>query len=91
VASASAVAEGLQLEGMNRLILGNLILRAALEVARSKRSANGSVKVLGLPLQEKKIRLELEKTLRAMAQMVTGEERIRLVDEANAVRPRTLI
>jgi serine/threonine-protein kinase PknG len=44
-----------------------------------------------LPLQEKKIRLELERTLRAMAQMATGDERIRLVDEANAVRPRTLI
>ena len=91
VASASAVAEGLQLEGMNRLILGNLILRAALEVARSKASANGSVKVLGLPLQERKLRTELERTLRAMAQMTTGEERVRLVDEANAVRPRTLI
>ena len=90
MASASAVAEGLQLEGMNRLALGNLILRAALEVARSKGSANG-VKVLGLPLQERKLRLELERTLRAMAQMVTGEERVRLVDEANAVRPRTLI
>ena len=33
----------------------------------------------------------LEKSLRAMAQLVTGEERIRLVDEANAVRPRTLV
>lgn len=91
VASASAVAEGLHLEGMNRLILGNLILRAALEVARSKASANGSVRVLGLPLQERKLRSELERTLRAMAQMATGEDRIRLVDEANAVRPRTLI
>jgi serine/threonine-protein kinase PknG len=91
VASASAVAEGLQLEGMNRLILGNLILRAALDVARTKAPANGSVQVLGLPLQEKKLRRELEKTLRAMAQMATGEDRVRLVDEANAVRPRTLI
>jgi serine/threonine-protein kinase PknG len=91
VASASAVAEGLQLEGMNRLILGNMILRAALDVARTKAKANGSVKVLGLPLQEKKLRRKLEKTLRAMAQMATGEDRVRLVDEANAVRPRTLI
>jgi serine/threonine-protein kinase PknG len=91
VASASALAEGLQLEGMSRLILGNLILRAALDVARTKSKANGTVKVLGLPLQEKKLRQELEKTLRAMAQMATGEDRVRLVDEANAVRPRTLI
>jgi serine/threonine-protein kinase PknG len=91
IASASAVAESLQLDGMNRLIVSNLILRAALDVARSKWSGNGSVRVLGLPMQEKKIRLELESTLRAMAQMATGEDRIRLVDEANAMRPRTLI
>jgi serine/threonine-protein kinase PknG len=37
-----------------------------------------------------KLRSGLEKSLRAMAHLAVGEEKIRLVDEANRVRPKTL-
>jgi len=49
------------------------------------------LKILGQPLQELKLREGLEKSLRAMAHLTTGNEKIRLVDEANRVRPRTLL
>ncbi len=47
--------------------------------------------VLGRPLTEPDVRLGLEDAYRALAQRAPdGAERIALVDQANAVRPRTL-
>jgi serine/threonine-protein kinase PknG len=51
---------------------------------------NRAVRVLGSPLEETRLRAGLEQSLRSMAGLVTGEERIQLVDRANEVRPRTL-
>jgi serine/threonine-protein kinase PknG len=51
---------------------------------------NGSVKVLGSPLVEVRLREGLERSLRSMAGLVTGDEKIQLVDRANQVRPRTM-
>jgi serine/threonine-protein kinase PknG len=45
---------------------------------------------LGQPLEELHLRKGLEKALRDMAHLAVGNEKIRLVDEANQVRPRTL-
>jgi serine/threonine-protein kinase PknG len=46
--------------------------------------------ILGQPLEEIKLRQGLEKVLRSMAHLSTGDEKIVLVDEANRVRPKTL-
>jgi serine/threonine-protein kinase PknG len=46
--------------------------------------------ILGQPFMEKHLRKGLEKALRNMAHLVNKEEKIRLVDEANRVRPRTI-
>jgi serine/threonine-protein kinase PknG len=46
--------------------------------------------ILGQPLAEVDLRKGLEKSLRPMAHLTAGDEKIRLVDEANRVRPRAL-
>ncbi|HEX4230006.1 MAG TPA: tetratricopeptide repeat protein [Bryobacteraceae bacterium] len=92
LAEASSLCESLTLEGAGRHILNQQVLRAALDMLTSKRVApNSSVKVLGRPLQETRVREALERNLRTLARMANGEERIRLVDEANRIRPWTFI
>jgi serine/threonine-protein kinase PknG len=51
---------------------------------------DSSIELLGQSLGEIKLREGLEKSLRAMAYLAIGQEKINLVDEANRVRPRTL-
>jgi serine/threonine-protein kinase PknG len=92
--AASTVCESLVLEGTSRQILHQEVLVRALDYFRykkkdSKTSANGT-KILGNVLDETPIRLDLERSLRALARMSNGEERIRLVEQANQLRPRTL-
>jgi len=94
LASASALAESLPLEGMNKFTVACGILSAAVEHSASLANQSGKganqVKILGHPLEERYLRLGLESSYRSMARFATGDERIRLVDQANAVRPRTL-
>ena len=88
---ASALAESLTLDGMSKFTLSSQILNAALDAVCSRAvKENRAVRVLGSPLEETRLRAGLEQSLRSMAGLVTGEERIRLVDRANEVRPRTL-
>jgi serine/threonine-protein kinase PknG len=50
-----------------------------------------AIKVLGCPLTERDLRFALERCYRALARLAgTVQERVELVDRANAVRPRTL-
>ena len=92
LAAASAVAGSLGLDGMSHCALASQILEAALEGVRARAiKENGSVNILGNPLLEHRLRQGLEGTLRSMARLASGEERIRLVDRANQVRPRTLV
>jgi serine/threonine-protein kinase PknG len=91
LAAASAVAESLSLDGMSKFTLSSQILSAAIDLLRSHTvKENRGIQVLGSPLEENRLRAGLETSLRSMARMVTGDERIRLVDEANQARPRTL-
>jgi serine/threonine-protein kinase PknG len=88
---ASALAESLTLDGMSKFTLSSQILNAALDAVCSRAvKENRAVRVLGSPLEETRLRAGLEQSLRSMAGLVTGEERIQLVDRANEVRPRTL-
>ena len=92
LSSASALSEGLTLSGASKCTLETLILSAAVEGLDARSiSANAASRVLGRPLQERPLREGLESSLRAMARFANGEERIRLIDQANLVRPRTLV
>ena len=89
--AASAVCESLMLEGASRHILRQQVLISALDCLHSDKTApvNGK-KILGSPLEETNVRAELERSLRALARMSNGAERIHLVEQANQLRPRTL-
>ncbi|ELS32393.1 MULTISPECIES: serine/threonine-protein kinase [Pseudanabaena] len=83
--------EAIALEGMERYRLTKQVLETALTLVTTQAlSPNTSLILLGKPLAEIHLREGLEKALRSMAHLATGEEKIRLVDEANRVRPKTL-
>lgn len=88
---AATAIEALALEGMERYRLTQQVLETALHLIQSNSlSPVASITILGQPLEEVHLRKGLEKVLRAMAHLVTGEEKVKLVDEANQVRPKTL-
>ncbi len=88
---ANKTLESLTLEGIERHRLDRQILETALILLTSKAiTAQDNLLILGQPLQEVKLRQGLEKVLRSMAHLATGDEKINLVDEANRVRPKTL-
>ena len=92
LAAASALVESLSLQGRSRFLVSGEIFGAAVEGVRARGLApSAGTKILGQPLEESSLRLGLESSLRSMARFASGEERIRLVDEANRMRPRTLI
>jgi serine/threonine-protein kinase PknG len=67
------------------------LLRSALDlVARDRGAEDRTVTLGGRALVESELRLGLERTYRALAAVAaTASERVRLVDAANRVRPRT--
>jgi serine/threonine-protein kinase PknG len=65
---------------------------AATALERDLRWASGTPKLLGLPVQPRDLRLAAERELRACAHLAaTRTDKIRYVDEANRVRPLTLV
>jgi serine/threonine-protein kinase PknG len=92
--AASSVCESLVLDEVNRHTLHQEVLVGALNWLRSPKQVLKSVppgkRILGNALGERNIRFDLERSLRAMARMRNGEERIRLVEKANQLRPLTL-
>jgi serine/threonine-protein kinase PknG len=91
---ASAAIEGLRehLDGLERhQLCAQLLQAAAASVEAATVPADESIQVLGIPLLAKPLRLGAERELRACARFATEHAaRIRFVDEANRVRPRTL-
>ncbi len=89
---ASIAIEAIALDGIEHYRLTKQVLETALSLVKSHAlSPTSSIVILGQPLDDSNLRKGLEKTLRAMAHLATGDEKIRLVDEANRVRPRTLL
>ncbi len=92
LAAASTLVESLSLQGRSRFLVSGEIFGAAVEQVRTRGvAASADTKILGQPMEEESLRLGLESSLRSMARFASGEERMRLVDEANQMRPRTLI
>jgi serine/threonine-protein kinase PknG len=89
--SATQTVEALTLEGIEKYRLDRQVFETALNLLTSRAiNAQSSLMILGQPLEEIKLRQGLEKVLRSMAHLSTGDEKITLVDEANRIRPRTL-
>ena len=53
--------------------------------------ASATTSFLGRPLTEDHVRVGLEQSYRTLARLADGDERIALVDQANRIRPRTLV
>ena len=88
---ASSAIETVTIEGKERYRLTQQVLETTLNLLTSKViSAHSELTILGEKLEEKNLRRGLEKTYRAMAHLTSGEEKIRLVDQANQIRPRSL-
>ena len=89
--TAADAIEALDVDPRQRAQLTAELLHAALAlVQREPRAADRGRSLLGCPLDEVALRLRLEATYRALAAGAgSASERIRLVDRANAVRPRT--
>jgi serine/threonine-protein kinase PknG len=90
LANAAATIERLQLDAAEQAALSAEIFERALDGVRTKR-IDTTGELLGRELEERSLREGLEKTYRIQARLATShEERVRLVDKANAVRPRSL-
>ncbi len=88
---AGNVIDKLLLDTADRLALSRQILSAALSLICAKKLPPApQLKLLGYPLDEKALRLGLEKCLRETAKLASGADKIALVDEANRVRPGSL-
>jgi serine/threonine-protein kinase PknG len=90
---ACATVDHLTLDPADRASLTRDLLNAALQLLGSGRiHPDPHVTVLGEPLVERRLRSGLERAYRALAHLApTQEQRIQLVDQANQVRPRTLV
>jgi serine/threonine-protein kinase PknG len=85
---------GLDLDAERACYLAVEVLSAALTCVQSGRSSNGGGerRLLGSALAERDLRLGLERRYRALARLANHiDDRIALVDRANAIRPRTLV
>ncbi len=91
---ASRRLEGIRLDQQRRAALAAEMLHAALDwlAGGATAPAPAGARFLGAALQERDIRLGLERAYRTLASLETqAPARWALVDQANAVRPRTLV
>jgi len=88
---ASERLERLTLDAERRATLAAEVLEAAYGWVCSGGNCTEGARVLGCELTEREVRFGLERCYRALARLSTRtEQRIALVDKANAIRPRTL-
>ncbi|KAA9156467.1 protein kinase [Amycolatopsis acidicola] len=92
LADASARLDRLSLDAERRTRMAAEVLEAAFEWVRSAPPGHSTgTRVLGFPLSERDVRFGLERCYRTLARLAHNQEdRIGLVDRANAIRPRTL-
>ncbi|MDX6708257.1 MAG: serine/threonine-protein kinase PknG [Solirubrobacteraceae bacterium] len=89
--AAATGIDALVIDGEQRARLTAELLRSALALlARDGSAEDPAVTLGGAALVESELRLGLERAYRSLAAVAaTANERIRLVDEANRVRPKT--
>jgi serine/threonine-protein kinase PknG len=87
--AAATLLEQLDLDPLTSERMRVAVLDAAVE--RVGPGAGSGERVLGCPWEERALRFELERSLRALARLTPDRaEKIALVDRANGARPRTL-
>jgi serine/threonine-protein kinase PknG len=90
LARASATIGRLALDSKVRGELSVRLLETALDqLGSGVLEPRDDLRLLGQPLRPLPLRLALERAYRDLARLATGAERVRLVDLANRVRPRT--
>ncbi|HEY4027961.1 MAG TPA: tetratricopeptide repeat protein, partial [Candidatus Dormibacteraeota bacterium] len=89
LARASNTIERLSLDGRQLTELTTELLGAALALLDSRTAPPSETLLLGTAMHEEQVRLALERAYRELARLATGDEKIRLVDRANQVRPMT--
>ncbi|EME60226.1 tetratricopeptide repeat protein [Amycolatopsis decaplanina] len=88
---ASTRLERLQLDAERRTRLSAEVLEAAYSWLNSQNQPTPGAKVLGCALDERDLRFGLERCYRTLARLAGSvDQRVELVDKANAIRPRTL-
>jgi serine/threonine-protein kinase PknG len=89
--TSGAILASLPLGGEQRALLETRLLEAALGIVRQGATVEGGdERLLGYHLNERDLRFGVERSYRELARWAPrGTQRIRLVDRANQVRPRT--
>ena len=78
----------LSLQGLERYQLMYTLFNNALQIVqKNPQMTTSTTKVMNRPLTKSEMQMGLESVLRSMAHLSEGNEKIRLVDEANRVRP----
>lgn len=90
---AAQAIQALKIEGMARHRLAADLFLTAIERVEAKAvTVSGGARLLDLEFNAKALRLGAERELRACARFAAStDEKIALIDQANQVRPRTLI
>ena len=88
LAEAAGVVERLQLDAAERAAVSTEILERALATG----SGAGAVRLFGHALDDVGLRRGLEQLYREQARLAPdAETKVRLIDQANAIRPRSLV
>jgi serine/threonine-protein kinase PknG len=90
IQTAANLVKTISLDLMDQNRLKRQVMENALHLLQAKQISPNGIALFDQPFEEVKLRSGLESVLREMARLSTGEEKIRLVEEANRVRPRTL-
>ena len=89
--AAAARVAALPLDDVTTLRMRVAVLDAAVGHLAGQPAAGPGEPLFGLPWQERAVRLDLERSLRALARLTPdAAERVALVDRANDAHPRTL-
>jgi serine/threonine-protein kinase PknG len=89
---ASATVKRLRLDAHQRSLVAVELLEMGLMLLGSRAVLpDSAIDLLGHPLDWNRLREGLEQAYRSLARFAVGEEKIRLVDRANQVRPMTAV
>lgn len=93
IVAAVRVLEDVQLDSIERAEITVQILdQARVGLDRQTIAADESISLFGEPLTDRGVRRQLERTYRELGRLATDRaERIRMIDKANAVRPKSFV
>jgi serine/threonine-protein kinase PknG len=92
VEALEGVTDGIELHRLRAEVFSVAVRRATLPGYKQGSDPGAAESVLGVPLVASRLRFAAEKELRTCARMApTEDERFALVDQANAIRPLTIL